>query len=109
MRVSDSFIYLILDLDYTHAKMPIPVKDLQYSDKYFDDEYEYRHVIIPRKYITSVPKDHLMTENEWRKLGIQQSPGWIHYIKHTPEPHVICFKRPLEKTKSALGDATNRP
>ena len=21
-----------------------------------------------------------MTETEWRNLGVQQSPGWIHYM-----------------------------
>ena len=85
--------------------MPIPISEIQYSDKYFDEEYEYRHVIVPRKYTSIIPKDHLMTETEWRNLGIQQSPGWIHYIIHGPEPHVLCFKR---KLVAPLGNATNR-
>jgi hypothetical protein len=25
-----------------------------------------------------------MTETEWRNLGVQQSPGWVHYMMHTP-------------------------
>ena len=25
-----------------------------------------------------------MTESEWRNLGVQQSPGWIHYLIHEP-------------------------
>lgn len=25
-----------------------------------------------------------MTETEWRNLGVQQSPGWIHYMMHGP-------------------------
>ena len=29
-------------------------------------------------------KTHLMTESEWRNLGVQQSPGWIHYLIHEP-------------------------
>ncbi len=72
--------------------------DIQYSEKYFDDFYEYRwvfwafilrldsggffansmafrHVIIPQTLAKLVPKTHLMTETEWRNLGIQQSPG----------------------------------
>ena len=31
-----------------------------------------------------VPKTHLMTETEWRNLGVQQSPGWVHYLMHSP-------------------------
>ena len=38
-------------------------------------------------------RNHLMTETEWRNLGVQQSPGWIHYMFHTPEPHVLLFRR----------------
>jgi len=85
----------------------IPVKELQYSEKYDDGEYEYRHVIIPRKYVKLVPQNHLMTETEWRNLGIQQSPGWKHYLLHSPEPHILLFKRKLTNTVP-LGNATNR-
>lgn len=36
-----------------------------------------------------------MTETEWRNLGVVQSHGWEHYMIHTPEPHVLLFKREL--------------
>ncbi|XP_057301619.1 cyclin-dependent kinases regulatory subunit 1-like [Hydractinia symbiolongicarpus] len=85
----------------------IPVGELQYSEKYEDTEYEYRHVIVPRKYTDMIPKHHLMTETEWRNLGIQQSPGWIHYLIHKPEPNVLLFRRKLSK-KPPLSNATNR-
>lgn len=42
-----------------------------------------------------MPKSHLMTETEWRNLGVQQSPGWVHYMLHAPEPHVLLFRRTL--------------
>ena len=42
-----------------------------------------------------VPTNRLMTETEWRKLGVQQSPGWIQYMIHEPEPHILLFKRAL--------------
>uniref|UniRef100_D3TPR3 Cyclin-dependent kinases regulatory subunit n=1 Tax=Glossina morsitans morsitans TaxID=37546 RepID=D3TPR3_GLOMM len=67
---------------------------IQYSEKYFDAVYEYRHVILPPDLTKLVPKSHLMTETEWRNLGVQQSPGWVHYMMHAPEPHVILFRRP---------------
>ncbi|XP_055306148.1 cyclin-dependent kinases regulatory subunit 1 [Sitodiplosis mosellana] len=70
---------------------------IQYSEKYYDNQYEYRHVILPNDLARQVPKSHLMTETEWRNLGVQQSPGWVHYMLHAPEPHVLLFRRPLQK------------
>ncbi|XP_078486204.1 cyclin-dependent kinases regulatory subunit-like [Ciona intestinalis] len=67
--------------------------DIYYSDKYFDERYEYRHVMLPRELSKLVPKSHLMSEAEWRSLGVQQSQGWIHYMKHEPEPHILLFRR----------------
>ncbi|CAG9806165.1 unnamed protein product [Chironomus riparius] len=66
--------------------------DIQYSEKYSDSTYEYRHVILPPGLSRLVPRNHLMTETEWRNLGIQQSPGWEHYLI-TNEYHVICFRK----------------
>ncbi|KAJ8316121.1 hypothetical protein KUTeg_006135 [Tegillarca granosa] len=43
-----------------------------------------RHVILPPDIAKLVPKNHLMTETEWRNIGVQQSPGWVHYMVHTP-------------------------
>ncbi|XP_016960672.1 cyclin-dependent kinases regulatory subunit [Drosophila biarmipes] len=71
----------------------MPADQIQYSEKYFDDNFEYRHVILPQDLAKHVPKAHLMTETEWRNLGVQQSPGWVHYMVHAPEPHVILFRR----------------
>ena len=43
-----------------------------------------RHVILPKNLAELVPRTHLMTESEWRNLGVQQSPGWMHYLIHEP-------------------------
>ncbi|KAA0719699.1 Cyclin-dependent kinases regulatory subunit 2 [Triplophysa tibetana] len=59
-------------------------KQIYYSDKYTDDLYEYRHVVLPRELAKQVPKSHLMSEDEWRRLGVQQSLGWVHYMIHEP-------------------------
>ncbi|OQV25144.1 putative Cyclin-dependent kinases regulatory subunit 2 [Hypsibius exemplaris] len=66
-----------------------------YSDKYSDDVYEYRHVVLPKDYAQRIPKARLMKEEEWRGLGIQQSLGWETYMIHKPEPHIILFRRKL--------------
>ena len=68
-----------------------------YSDKYTDDKFEYRHVHVPREWVKSMPKDRTMTEQEWRDLGVQQSQGWVHYMIHEPEPHVLLFRRATAK------------
>ncbi|KAF6723502.1 Cyclin-dependent kinases regulatory subunit 1 [Oryzias melastigma] len=75
-------------------------KQIYYSDKYDDDKYEYRHVMLPKEIAKRVPKTHLMSETEWRNLGVQQSQGWVHYMIHQPEPHILLFRRPLPNQKS---------
>ncbi|RXN15447.1 nuclear GTPase SLIP-GC-like protein [Labeo rohita] len=59
-------------------------KQIYYSDKYDDDKFEYRHVMLPKDIAKRVPKTHLMSETEWRNLGVQQSQGWVHYMIHQP-------------------------
>jgi hypothetical protein len=82
----------------------------------------FRHVVLPKEMVKQVPKHKLMTEAEWRGIGVQQSPGWEHYMLHEPgkklessincqchknpklmratfclvsEPHILLFRRPL--------------
>ncbi|KAL6776081.1 CKS1A [Auxenochlorella protothecoides x Auxenochlorella symbiontica] len=66
---------------------------INYSERYYDDVYEYRHVVLPPEIATRLPKDRLLHEHEWRSLGVQQSRGWIHYTIHRPEPHIMLFRR----------------
>eukprot|EP01007_Sphenomonas_quadrangularis_P002423 NODE_389_length_1551_cov_243.268309_g282_i0.p1 GENE.NODE_389_length_1551_cov_243.268309_g282_i0~~NODE_389_length_1551_cov_243.268309_g282_i0.p1 ORF type:complete len:145 (+),score=22.62 NODE_389_length_1551_cov_243.268309_g282_i0:705-1139(+) len=67
---------------------------IEYSDKYFDDINEYRHVILPKEISKLIPKGKLLSDPEWRSLGVQQSLGWEHYMNHRPEPHILLFRRP---------------
>ncbi|XP_022187966.1 cyclin-dependent kinases regulatory subunit [Nilaparvata lugens] len=85
--------------------MPITAPGIQYSDRYFDENYAYRHVILPMDIAKEVPRNHLMTEGEWRNLGVQQSPGWINYMIHSPEPHVILFRRALSDNERTAASA----
>jgi len=87
--------------------MPHYPDEIEYSEKYSDDEYEYRHVILPKAlakklYATygsgnkgNTSKTVLLSEEQWRGLGVQQSRGWVHYECHRPEPHILLFRRPL--------------
>ncbi|CAF0847964.1 unnamed protein product [Didymodactylos carnosus] len=82
-----------------HSNISImPVKEIFYSDTYKDDNYEYRHVILPPEQTQLLSRTHLLTETEWRNLGVQMSQGWIHYMFHNPEPHILLFRRLLKPT-----------
>eukprot|EP01083_Nonionella_stella_P000106 297_1 len=72
------------------------VDDIEYSEKYCDEYHEYRHVILPKEICKLLPaQDRLLTEEEWRSVGVQQSRGWVHYMCHSPEPHILLFRRPM--------------
>ena len=71
---------------------------IHYSPRYSDDNYEYRHVMLPKAMLKVIPSDYfnsevgtlrILTEDEWRGLGITQSLGWEHYECHAPEPHIL--------------------
>jgi cyclin-dependent kinase regulatory subunit CKS1 len=74
--------------------MPHYPSEIEYSEKYYDDYYEYRHVVLPREIFKKVgSKGKLLSEAEWRAIGVQQSRGWVHYEIHKPEPHILLFRR----------------
>uniref|UniRef100_A0A5F8GXR1 Cyclin-dependent kinases regulatory subunit n=1 Tax=Monodelphis domestica TaxID=13616 RepID=A0A5F8GXR1_MONDO len=57
-----------------------------------------RHVVLSPKL---VPKTHLLSESEWRNLGVQQSRGG-----RIPEPHISLSRQPLpEETKGGAACA----
>lgn len=60
--------------------MPHYPSEIEYSEKYFDDFYEYRHVVLPKEVYKKITnKGKLLSEPEWRNIGVQQSRGWVHY------------------------------
>eukprot|EP00438_Fugacium_kawagutii_P025303 Skav210357 [mRNA] locus=scaffold1491:138255:139791:+ [translate_table: standard] len=85
--------------------MPIFPESICYSEKYYDDEFEYRHVILPKDLAAIVVQlscsgSRLLEEHEWRKLGVQAGRGWMHYEYHKPEMHVLLMRRPLPGTET---------
>lgn len=52
-------------------------------------------MILPKELARSIAKNTLLSEKEWRGIGVQQSRGWQHYAVHRPEPHILLFRRPL--------------
>eukprot|EP00429_Kryptoperidinium_foliaceum_P001055 CAMPEP_0176007828 /NCGR_PEP_ID=MMETSP0120_2-20121206/3433_1 /TAXON_ID=160619 /ORGANISM="Kryptoperidinium foliaceum, Strain CCMP 1326" /LENGTH=79 /DNA_ID=CAMNT_0017340599 /DNA_START=58 /DNA_END=297 /DNA_ORIENTATION=+ len=73
-------------------------EDIEYSEKYDDDEFTYRHVVLPKSVAAAMHKltqcKRLLTEHECESLGVQQSSGWVHYAIHPPELHILLFRRP---------------
>ena len=57
--------------------------------------YIFRHVILPKSLKSEIPRNRLMSEQEWRGIGVTQSRGWMHYMIHCPEPHILLFRRPI--------------
>ncbi|KAH9945849.1 cyclin-dependent kinase regulatory subunit [Epithele typhae] len=93
-----------LKSDAAMRKLEEYIEKIYYSERYSDDEYEYRHVVLPKPLFKMIPKNlfdpdntgtlRLLSEEEWRSIGITQSLGWEHYEVHAPEPHVLLFRRP---------------
>jgi cyclin-dependent kinase regulatory subunit CKS1 len=59
----------------------LSIADRLISSRYSDDDYEYRHVQLPKNMLKAIPKDYhdptkgtlkLLWEEEWRALGITQ-------------------------------------
>jgi len=57
--------------NFIKAKMPHYPKEIEYSDKYADECYEYRHVILPKSVYQKMPRGRLLSEMEWRGIGVQ--------------------------------------
>ncbi|KAF1798346.1 regulatory subunit of cyclin-dependent kinase [Mucor lusitanicus] len=66
---------------------------IMYSPYYQDDEYEYRHVVLPKNLARWLPQNRLLKKEEWIQVGVHQSSGWEHYMIYKPEPHILLFKR----------------
>ncbi len=47
-----------------------------------------RHVILPADIAKLCPKNRLLSEAEWRQIGVQQSRGWEHYALHKWFPFI---------------------
>ena len=71
------------------------IEEPEYTDKYVDDNYEYRQVLLPRRIANKLDIEKLLTEEQCIELGIRQSRGWAHYGFHKYEPYILLFKRPL--------------
>lgn len=94
----------------TDRKLIVAFCRIHYSDRYTDDEYEYRHVILPKQLLKMVPKQffnqddtgtlRLLAEPEWRGIGITQSLGWEHYEVHGDLSAISHWRRDTKRILS---------
>lgn len=63
--------------------------ELSVEPRYSDNEYEYRHVQLPKNMLKAIPKEYfdpskgtlkLLWEEEWRGLGITQASNTAAYL-----------------------------
>lgn len=52
--------------------------------------------MLPKSYFSDNDAGllRILTEQEWRGIGITQSLGWEHFEVHAPEPHICEFLPP---------------
>ncbi len=81
-------------------------EEIEHSEKYEDDCFEYKHVVLTKELYEKMPKGRLLSESEWRELGVSQTRGWVHYTIYKPEPQILLFKRP-KGTDPKTGVAPN--
>ena len=51
--------------------MPHFPDEIEYSEKYQDEDFEYRHVLLPKHIFKKIARARLLSETEWRSLGVQ--------------------------------------
>lgn len=76
--------------------MPYFPMTVKYSNTYEDDQYIYRHVMLTQGiYERNGLKrtKRLYNEHQWRKLGLNMSPGWEHYMWFKAEKNLMLFRK----------------
>lgn len=59
----------------------------------------HSHVILPKPFLKRIPKHYfdpeepgvlrILSDSEWRGIGITQSLGWEHYEVHGTSPYTL--------------------
>ncbi|RDW81808.1 cyclin-dependent protein kinase regulatory subunit CKS1 [Aspergillus mulundensis] len=75
------------------------IDSIHYSARYSDDQFEYRHVQLPKNMLKKIPADYfdsskgtlkLLWEEEWRALGITQ----VRDVAPLANPRLTAFIEP---------------
>ncbi|KAE8700199.1 Cyclin-dependent kinases regulatory subunit 1 [Hibiscus syriacus] len=67
---------------------------IQYSEKYFDDSYEYRHVVLPPEVAKLLPK--IASSLKTNGVLLEYSRVVVGFItQFIALNHIMLFRRPL--------------
>ena len=87
----------------TSQRMHFP-SNISYSVPYRDEHDAFRHVQLPEPVFKSFffmsnggPTSYMLSEPQWRGLGLQMSEGWRHCGVHAKEPHILLFRMGASK------------
>ena len=58
---------------------PFITTDINYSDKYSDDLFEYRHVTLPTAMGKKVPRNHLVRKYEKKRM--RETSKWETFVQ----------------------------
>lgn len=94
-RIINRFLCVEFPIINKPGKMPLYPTTIRYSETYYVEDYEYRHVILPKKILSMLPVDKLLEDYEWKKIGVEMPSSFEHYAIHKPEPHVLLFRRKI--------------
>jgi len=78
---------------------------IKYSSVVTDDYFQYRLVRIPVWLSRQIGLNRLLSECEWRCIGVQMSRGWMHFDLNPECPHLLKFRKP--KGTDHLGMISN--
>ncbi|KIH89297.1 cyclin-dependent kinase regulatory subunit CKS1 [Sporothrix brasiliensis 5110] len=78
--------------------------NIHYSQRYSDDQYEYRHVLLPKQMLKLIPDQYLdeskktmklLWEDEWRSMGITQvrPSNQVEEAEERSAGYVIVFHK----------------
>lgn len=90
--ISDELKNLVIGVDI--------LQRIDHSAKFVDDVFEYRFVVLPLLHpFLELERSHrsawerMLSEAEWRSLGIRQTRGWAHVGYSRNEANVLLFRR----------------
>jgi hypothetical protein len=88
--------------------MPHYPDEVEYSDKYMDDYYEYRHVILPKDVYKRLPRGRLLTESV---LMFRHRNGDLLESNNREDGFTTNFtsQNPISFSSEERREATHRP
>jgi hypothetical protein len=81
-------------------------KEIYYSDKYNDDKFEYRHVMLPKDIAKLVPKTHLVSNLIELRTPFDNALRQNHLV---PRCRVVAQKRGTMYTGTTSFDLDYEP